>query len=102
MSGDRLLLAGRLFCVSNDDLLAPFREREREKARSFVVIDQALSYYNCLSSSSESDKRNAAKNYVAFQQELLARRSAEIADMKAKGYVNAPTTAAPKTCARQP
>jgi hypothetical protein len=73
-----------------------------QHSNRIVVIDQALSYYNCLSSSSDSDKRNAAKNYVSFQQELLTRRSAEIADMKAKGYVNAPTTAAPKTCARQP
>ena len=38
MSGDRLLLAGRLFCVSNDDLLAPFREREREKHEEFCAM----------------------------------------------------------------
>jgi hypothetical protein len=31
-------LAGRLFCVSNDDLLAPFRERERENHQEFCAM----------------------------------------------------------------
>jgi hypothetical protein len=31
-------LAGKLFCVSNVDLLAPFREREREKHEEFCAI----------------------------------------------------------------
>jgi hypothetical protein len=31
-------LAGKLFCVSKDDLLAPFREREREKHQEFCAM----------------------------------------------------------------
>jgi hypothetical protein len=66
-----------------------------------VVIDQALRYYNCLVSASETDKQNAARRYAAYQQELLTRRSAEIADMAHRGYANVPTTSAPTDCRRQ-
>ena len=66
------------------------------------VIDQALGYYNCLASSSDPDKQNAAQKYATYQQQLLARRTSEITEMTNKGYTNVPTTAAPADCRRQP
>jgi hypothetical protein len=66
-----------------------------------AVIDQALGYYNCLASSSDTDKQNATTRYVAYQQELLTRRATEIADMRSKGYVNVPTAPPPAACRRQ-
>ena len=66
-----------------------------------AVIDRALGHDNCLAAASEPDKQNAAKRYAPNQQELINRRSAEIADMTSKGYP-APTNAAPTGCVRQP
>jgi hypothetical protein len=79
----------------------PHTGRFRHSTR-ILVIDQALGYYNCLTSSSDPDKQNAGRTYAAYQQQLLARRSAEIADMMDKGYTNVPTTPARTGCQRQP
>jgi hypothetical protein len=65
------------------------------------VIDQALGYYNCLASSTDSDKQSAATRYAMFKQELLTRRAAEVSDMRNKGYVNVPTAPPTTTCLRQ-
>lgn len=72
-----------------------------QHSNRIVVIDQALGYYNCLTLSSDPDKQNAAKTYASYQQQLVARRSAEIADMVSKGYVNVPSGSAPSACQRQ-
>lgn len=66
-----------------------------------AVIDQALGYYNCLTSATQKDKQDAAKKYASYQQQLLTRRSAEIADMTNKGYTNVPTNPPPSGCIRQ-
>jgi hypothetical protein len=65
------------------------------------VIDAALGYYNCLASAAEQDKKDAAKRYESSQKELLTRRTAEINEMKKRGYTNVPTDAPPKECKRQ-
>jgi len=65
------------------------------------VIDQALGYYNCLASAPEQDKKNAAKKYAANQQELLTRRSAEIAAMTQEHRTNVPANPPPADCRRQ-
>jgi hypothetical protein len=65
------------------------------------VIDAALGYYNCLASAAEQDKKDAAKRYESNQKELLTRRSAEIDEMKKKGYINVPAEAPPTECKRQ-
>jgi len=61
-----------------------------------ALIDGALGYYNCLASAPEEDEKNAAKKYAANQQELLTRRSAEIATGKVR-QTNPP----PADCRRQ-
>lgn len=86
----------------HEALAAPIPHTGRFRhAMRITVMDQALGYYNCLASSSDQDKQNAATRYAAYQQELLTRRAAEVADMRSKGYVNVPTAPPPTTCQRQ-
>ncbi|HEY1758776.1 MAG TPA: DUF4157 domain-containing protein [Bryobacteraceae bacterium] len=79
---------------------APHTGRFQHSTR-IEVIDQALGYYDCLASAPEQDKKDAAKKYAAYQKILLDRRSAEIADMKKKGYANVPADVPPTGCRRQ-
>jgi hypothetical protein len=86
----------------HEALAAPVPHTGRfQHATRIAVIDQALGYYNCLASSTDADKQNAAKRYATNEQELLNRRTAEIADMRSKGYINVPTALSPAVCRRQ-
>jgi hypothetical protein len=72
-----------------------------QHSNRITVIDAALGYYSCLASAAEQDKKDAAKRYESKQKELLTRRSAEIDEMKNKGYTNVPNDSPPTGCKRQ-